>query len=100
MPYFINLAPGCRIFRCGSPAVDLTSLPSEATCLRLYLQGFSYIGVTPQAVEILKKAPEITLEKLIEMKKKERKTQEIQILKEALELKKSSQKNAGKLRKT
>lgn len=66
--YFVNLAPGCRVNRPGKDPVDLRQLPTDKTCKKLYLSGFSYIGLKPEAVEILDGCPNLILVKLIAQK--------------------------------
>lgn len=89
---FKNLAKGSVVYRNGKPPVDLTSLPSEKICKKLYLSGFKYIGITENSLGWLKRCPIIKLEELIALKTTEKKADELEILQKALESKNSNPK--------
>ncbi|MDO5510222.1 MAG: hypothetical protein Q4F57_05970 [Weeksellaceae bacterium] len=82
--YFENLSPGSRVHRNGKGVVDLTTLPSDRTCKKLYLQGFRHIGIKPAATEILKGCPQVLLQQLIRQREREGKFAEVEILQSLL----------------
>lgn len=85
--FFINLSPGCRVIRSGKNPVDLRNLPSDQVCKRLYLSGFSHIGIKPAAAKILKGYPASMIERLISLRKSEGKLDEVEILESLLKTK-------------
>lgn len=83
--FWKNLSPGCRVHRSGKQVVDLSTLPSDVFCKKLYLEGFRHIAPLPAAERILKSCPKSKLESLLELKKKEKKREEVEFLTKLLE---------------
>ena len=84
---FKNLAKGKRINRYMKAPVDLTELPTEQTCKKLYLEGFPYIGITKDAAKWLKSCPKMKLESLVSLKTLQGKAEEVEILQSVLDAK-------------
>lgn len=82
--YFTNLLPGGKVHRSNGDMVDLSRMPTDAYAKRLYVSGFKYIGITPEAAKVLKSCPTLLLERLLIQKKNEKKADEVEILQEVL----------------
>ncbi|MDO4783285.1 MAG: hypothetical protein Q4A09_08755 [Capnocytophaga felis] len=91
--YFENLLPGGKVYFSGNreinpglQVVELDTIPHNAKFL--YVTGFKYLALKPEAVDFLKKCSETQLRQLIEQKK-ETYPADVPILEQALELKKA-----------
>ena len=90
--YFENLLPGGKVYFSGNreinpglQVIELDTIPHNAKFL--YVTGFKYLALKPEAVDFLKKCSETQLRQLIEQKK-ETYPADVPILEQALEIKK------------
>lgn len=88
---FINLLPSGKVYFSGKrevnpglQVIDLEKIPYNAKAL--YVSGFQYLALKPEAAEVFKSLSEETLQKLIKLKK-ETYPADVPILEKALELK-------------